>query len=264
MSYRAGAAGAPGVGAGRNGVDHDVGAPLWSCFACGWFEGCPEVVDRVRAPGTPAFRDRDARTGAEGRERAQHSDVRRRERVGIGQRAHPDVGQRSTARCPAAPAAAPPPRRGPRRGGSATSPDASAAASVTSARALAARHRQRGRIRRGDRRRVGEAVRQGAARPGASGLPYSAVSLAPSRRAAATETCWPSTARIASSSPSTWPGSAAPGRPAPAGRSPRRHQEPGNGVRVGVQVQQAPAALHRRRHVAQVVKLPARTPPSVA
>ena len=94
---------------------------------------------------------------------------------------------------------------------------------------------------------VGEAVRQRLAERGRS-RPASV-------RAPATETCWPSTARTASSAPSTAPGTRRPGALRTSGAS--------SGVggerlvdrdRVGVEVEQPAAALHRGGEVAQVVR----------
>ena len=72
-------------------------------------------------------------------------------------------------------------------------------------------------------------------------------------RAAATETCWPRIARTASSEPSTVPGTRSPGAARTSGASSASCAEVLNGRRrVGVEVEQPPAALNRRGQVAQV------------
>ena len=74
-------------------------------------------------------------------------------------------------------------------------------------------------------------------------------------RAAASETCCPSTARTASSKPSTVPGTRSPGVCATSATEDRIGAELlGDGLRVGIEVEQSPAPLHGRGEVAEVVE----------
>ena len=154
------------------------------------------------------------------------------------------------------------------------SPDASAAASVTSARARDSGIGSVAGSSAGDRRRVGEDVRQpraaelrrhryraaaGPQQPAASPATSAAASRTarpaapPSRRAAATDTCWPSTARIAISFPSTAPTARRPGQPAASGPitgSPAKKPEIAAGSASRSSSRRH--ALHGGGHVAQV------------
>ena len=146
-------------------------------------------------------------------------------------------------------------RRGRRRGRGATSPSASARHSATSARPRA----------RGIGSDSGSSSASRAARREEMGQPVDrarraarrtrAVSRAAAVRAAATVTCWPSTARTASSSPSTCPGTR---RPGVAADQRAEHRVAGERVadrdRVAVGVEEAAYALDGGREVAQVVE----------
>lgn len=214
------------------------------------FERGPEMMHGIRAPRPPALGRRDVR--AMGRQGLQDSGVRRREGVGIGQRAHPDVGdgprpdarqrQQSRRRLVAVGARVQGDlARGERRSQGHQRPSPGRG------------HGQRRRVRRGDRRRVREAVRQRAARP--------CEWLAVFRGQPAAEPPGGGDGHLLAEDGAHRELVAVDvaGRPpSRAGKRQRAHylvrrQEPRDGLRIGVQVEQAPAALHGRRDIAQVV-----------
>ena len=115
-----------------------------------------------------------------------------------------------------------------------------------------ARHRQV--AGRGDRLRRGKEPGDPAVRLD-KGSPSCSASRAARARAPARDTCWPRTARSASSAPSTAPGTRRPGLAATSGAERRVAPQQGvDGLGVGVQVEQPAAPLDRRRQVAQVVE----------
>ena len=87
----------------------------------------------------------------------------------------------------------------------------------------------------------------------ASGSPYAATSRAASVAAPASETCCPSTARIASSSGSTTPGTLRPGAPHDRADQFVAGQRVEDRLRIGVEVEQSPGRRDRRVEVAGVL-----------
>ena len=81
-------------------------------------------------------------------------------------------------------------------------------------------------------------------------------SRAASVRAPFTETCWPSTARVSSSTPSGCPGERNPGRLRTSGAKDLIVGEVGlDGVGIGVEVEHSPAALHGGLRIGDVVEV---------
>ena len=205
-------------------------------------EGAPQVEQRVRPPWSPALgqarrRARVARLALP-LEGVTHAQVGRQEHVGVAGGPQADVGAPSRARCQGALGAARRARARSADGLITSSPAASAAA----------------RVRRALRREAGIGRSSSVAVASAAGVgnrcvspPSGEGSRSPSCatrrrvvvRAPATETCWPRTARTASSAPSTCPGDAPPR----TGRHQRGQQRVrGEGGvdhgRVGVEVEQ--------------------------
>ena len=205
------------------------------------------------APGRPGRRPLAG--GAHPGERPEHAGVSRHERVGVGQRAHPDVarrprpdaGQGQQLCLGAVPVGAGIQRQvaGRERGGQ---PGQRGGPGL--------RHRQRGRVGPGQRLRGREAMRERAVRP----LERLAVGGHQPRPEAPGRGHGHLLAEHGSQGqlvPVHVAGHPPPGvgpRQRPQHRA-RRGQEGGDGLRVGVQVEQAAAALHRRGQVAQVLQL---------
>ncbi len=213
-------------------------------------------------------------------ERPRHPDVPRQEHVRVRQRPHPDVsgGPR------------PDPRQRQQPGANLVPVRAGIEADVTASQRGSQRdqrppprqrHRQRGRVEAGDRRRVRKDMRQcprtqrrrprgtrsrppkpAASTDAGSGVPHSATSRAASRRAAATETCWPSTALMAISFPSTAPTARRPGTAAASGPitgSPAKNPRSRKGRHPG-RAAAGSAARRRSRRAGQTAR--ASSPPS--
>ena len=224
----------------RRGTVDRSGRVRWRC------ELGPQVLRCVRTVRAPALGDalgaRRSAVAAESLEAVPDTEVGGHERVRVAERAHRDVCDRPRpnsrrARATAArsrPALMTPVSR-------TTSPPASAVASPISAR----------------RRDQGIASRSGSARARAaadgnrcvtdptgcsSGSPYALTSRAASVAAPASETCCPSTARIASSSGSATPGTRRPGAlPNDLPDQLVGAQRVDDRLRLGVEVEQAPA-----------------------
>ena len=223
-------------------------------------KAAPEVVERVRAPRAPRLgsgRGRGRVAGcAEAVEGVAHAEVARRGtrrgRRGRAARRRPP----STVRCRA----------------SAVSCASSAARSVPGSmvmspparrggqRRAASRLRRSGMARAADRARpprpasgksVGEravGLVEGSCRPPATSRPAWV-------RAAATETCWPSTARTRQLGAVDVPGRAAAGRLRDErGQQRVGAEQLGDGDGVGVEVEQAARPLHGAGQVAEVVQ----------
>ena len=193
--------------------------------------------------------------------------------VGVARAPAGRCSRRSTGRCPGAPAAGPRRRRGRRPRSSGTSPvgraprtaptrarpaargigsDAgSSPASVAASGNRWRRARPAGSARRGQHGRR-------ARRPGGAGCV---------RRAGQTDTCWPSTALTATSSPSTCPGTRRPGRAAderrraPGRRRAASSTATGSQSRSSSRRQRSTAAPRSRRSAS---RRPARTPSTPA
>ena len=221
--------------------------------------GAPRTSARA-ASVRPARSPRAPGPAPSAAQRPQHTDVARQEHVRVGQRAHPDVagGPRPDARQRQQPGAASVAVRARVAGGCPATRARRPA--VTSARAARQRHRQRGRVSRGDRRRVGEEVRQRRRPLGTSGTTGGAgrrpaqrgepgaepprggdrdllAEHGPDRDLVAVDRARPS---------------AAPGRPAPAARSPGRPSKKpeiaaGSASRSSSRRQRCTAAVTSRR-----------------
>ena len=230
-------------------------------------EGAPEVHHRVGAPGPPALgqpgRSRRAAVAAEPLQRAAHALVAGREGVRVAERAHADVG------------GGPRPDAGDReqrlRGGRAvrarvqigSSPSYVALASARSAPARARGRRSASESASARAAGVGEEVGDRAGRP-RQRAPRRARRAGRRWRARLGVTCWPSTARTASSKPSCSPARAGPAARRSGARSGSRLQPASYPGAVGIQVEQAPAARQRLRAVALVVGSSTATPPAPA
>ena len=170
--------------------------------------GGPEVRDGVAAVGPPGLGELDGspRVGAERGEAVLDAQVGREEGVVVA-RAQRDVGG------------------GPRPHAGEMLAERIGGRHADQRPRTGARHRQRLRVQRRQRLRRREAVGDAAA-GSASGSPAAATSRPASVRAAATEICWPSSARTASSAGSGCPGMRRPGAARTSGpsrwSSPRR------------------------------------------
>ena len=174
------------------------------------------------------------------------------ERVGVARAPAWPRSRRSTVRCPGSSSNRARSSAGSEPGSMTSSSRPGAAARARQGPAPGPGHREGGRVSGGQL--VGAGEHGGSPRPSgtASGRARRG-DQAPGHPSGpgAPMTCWPTTARTASSKPSTAPGTRRPGTArtrGPRAGSAAQHLVDGDGV--GVEVEQPPAAAHGRRQVA--------------